>query len=420
MGSPSISNYNPLESFSSVEFQQINSPSSNTSDNPINNDYNPLTEFLSADIAGIKDESLKSSITQMSEDFKSIINNDTSGEPLFFLPDVIENDLFNIKPVSDLKDHHEHVEPLQINSGIKDSQFEVFDSQLSNMSLEIVLKQFDGLDLHILTEGSLEKLKTFKEAFRTSQGIIRNDDKELELDIRKVNVKRNPQEVAWAVQNQAFVALTKISTTLPKQAIDNEETEESEGPQELKINAQWASLVNKHVKKINVYDDEGKLQRELHHNDFKVVEFTAAEVEFISRLSFIAVKASFQLRKREEKEASDKEKINGDRQIQSTLAKQKIIAEINGNVVLNHINIDFNSLTSIKTSSLFLQVLLLIKSSKEKMEEEKLKGLDDKHYRIIKNETQQFESKTENKKLDYEKIMVLADQINRQYNLKIR
>ncbi|MGE3920759.1 MAG: hypothetical protein AB7F64_07475, partial [Gammaproteobacteria bacterium] len=305
---PFISNnYDPIEDFSSPQSQQTSQISSSSH----LEDYDPLEEFLGLDT---QDDTLKSSFQDLSKDLKSIESN---SDPLFFPKDVMEYDLYNVKPSPSLIENHTHID---IISEPQAPEISIFDSDLSNIKLEKAIEKFEDLDLHIFTPKTIENLKKLEAA---KQEAVANQkelvfDEDFELDIQKVNVKRNPEQVAWAVQNNAFVSLAQLvdspsemkvkvlsrftikrnreETEKSKETGSSEEAEKSTAPMKLKMDSRWANLAQRNIKKINVYDEEGKLQRELHHGDFHVVEFTAAEIEFVSRLAFVAIQASFILR----------------------------------------------------------------------------------------------------------------------------
>lgn len=405
MSNQSISNsYNPIEdlftsSSSQTETHQVSVETSK--------DYNPIEALFQTDT---NDESLSISLTKMSEDFNNIVS-DTHGNPSFFSPDVVALDLFNAKPAPDLRDTHEsfvHLEVAPINP-----QFEVFDSPISNVKLQEIIEDFNQIDLHILTPASLEKLKQIEGEGRVPKELVA--DNELELDIQKVDIKRNPEQVAWAVQNNAFICLKQLdelsvmiekvlaTSTIKINSEESEidkteelgnsgETEKSASPMELKVDTRWVKFIEHNIKKINVYDDGGKLQRELHHGDFQVVEFTAAEVEFVSRLAFAAIQASSILRQRKDEEVSAKKGISEEQRVKVSFMTQNRSREVNGKIDLTALP-QKQKLERGSISTEAIEGRIIEKQKEDKREQQELQDQMDKQDRIIKKEISRFDKK---------------------------
>lgn len=405
MGHHSISDYDPIKFFFPSGFQEKDPMSSPSLDH-----YDPLEEVVDLNI---KDESLKSSTIQILEDFKNMMNH-TNTKPLFFSDDVIDNDLFNIKSVPDLKNCQKHFEPLLIDSNNKSSLFKAFDSNLSNICLERVIDQFDHLDLSILTVESVEKLKHLKKTCENSQRISIIADEKLELDIKKVNITRNPEEVAWAVQNNALVAFKEIKATF-----NSNEQKETEGEEsfEIRLEAKWASLTNRYINRINVYNQEGQLQRTFNEGEFHTTEFTAAETEYIFKLAFIAIHISFYLKK---EEAKTKEKIKKNIENQSPLLEKSAIEYENEKQKVKF-NYKFNFLILNSPGSRFSIFQRIFQKIQEKAKEEEeieeaQKKAQDLKYRIIQKEILITEIKQILLKLDIIKKFISQFEEKIKYN----
>ncbi len=135
----------------------------------------------------------------------------------------------------------------------------------------------------------------------------------IDINIKRVNVRRNIEEVALAIKNKALFVIDEIAEE-NKPKIHN-----------VKVDAQWAGLLGKHVQKINVYDENRQLKRQLNPGEFRICEMTAAEAEYVTKLVFYTIQLSYCLRdleiKREEQKKAEEEK----KRAEADLLRQQII-----------------------------------------------------------------------------------------------
>lgn len=111
-----------------------------------------------------------------------------------------------------------------------------------------------------------------------SRGVL----EEVELEIQPLDIRKNRELILQAIQNQAFVAMTKLNS---------EESKIS-----LRFASKWTEMIQKGgVKQLNLKNDAGKIIDTYQLNETKLSSFTAEEVDHFSQVIFKALMIASQI-----------------------------------------------------------------------------------------------------------------------------
>ncbi len=280
-----------------------------------NTNYDPIEDFLNSvpenfsqrgggisqnpDSSEIADEHLRFGFEEISLDLNNI--SQKNDENLVFFPqDVSQYDLFNVHSPADLATHTYSNESAKML--LKENNFEINEDNLENLENEL-----KDIDLYIIDKEGIEKLKKIKELEKLKKPI-----EEVDINFKKADFKRNPEEIIWAIKNKALAVFKKIGEENKKEDI------------EIQVDAEWAGPIKKYAR-INVYDEKGELKRQLNRGEFRISEMTAAETEFVTKLAFRAIQLSFYLRILEEKREEQKKAEEEKKRAETDLLRQQII-----------------------------------------------------------------------------------------------
>lgn len=138
------------------------------------------------------------------------------------------------------------------------------------------------------------------------------------LDIEPLDIQKNPEKAAWAVQNQAFLAFRNLVPA------DGNVTDHAE----IKIAPRWADRIQQgKIKQLRMKNGEGQVERTLKGEDIMITQLTAEQVDCVSTVIFKAVDIAFKIRafetqlKAEEKQRKKdlEERENRERQLREDL-----------------------------------------------------------------------------------------------------
>jgi hypothetical protein len=218
-----------------------------------------------------------------------------------------------------------------------------------------------------------------------------------ELEIEPLDIKQNPERVARAIQNQAFVALRHPV--------------EEEKPVEAKFAPKWAELIEKgKIKQLKVKDEQGATERTIDVKKAEITRFTAAEVDRISTVVFQAIEVAYQIRtleqlqreierKKDQEELRNREKhfIEEElserfQQLLEGLKKHREALEETDQITEEA----FESMP--RSKNVIME--MIERRTEEIQEREDVEKQERKKARIIKKEVEKFELKRENIKED--------------------
>lgn len=222
------------------------------------------------------------------------------------------------------------------------------------------------------------------------EDLIAMSDETSELEIEPLDIRRNPESVAWAVQNQAFVTL--------KQASDDKEIE-------MKFAPKWADYIAKgKVKGLRVKDEIGLVKTTLACADIKITRFSAAEINYISTIILKAVDIAYQIKDNEQQKKAAEEKRKKDQQEMCHQEQQCREILMRNRLEQNEVSEGFfSTLASEPIHSISTQKMIEKRMNawqEEVREQERLKERDEQKARNIKSEVDRFELKREILKQD--------------------
>lgn len=234
-----------------------------------------------------------------------------------------------------------------------------------------------------------------------------------ELEIEPLDIRQNPEKVARAIQNQAFVAL--------KHPVEEEK------PVEAKFAPQWADLIEKgKIKHLKVKGEQGLTDRTIDVKEAEITRFTAAEVNHISTVVFQAIGVAYQIRtleqlQREIERKKDQEELRNreKRFIEDELSErfQQLLEGLKKHR-------EALEETDEITEEAFENVLrppnvimdIIERRTEEIQEREDVEKQERKKTRIIKKEVESFELKRENIKEDRQATNVKQTEVKKKGN----
>jgi hypothetical protein len=221
--------------------------------------------------------------------------------------------------------------------------------------------------------------------------LIQQADHSEELEIEEIDIQRNPEQVAKAVEEKSFVFLKQP---------------EGEEPLQMKVAPKWERRIKaKKIQQIRIkrHHEHGESCKVVKGCHIQVTAFTVEEIDKISTVLFKAVDIAYQIRNLEQqkKEAEEKKKKDqeefksGEKQFRESLVKGQFKGRSEQAVqAKKSVTMAFNA-ASKAAQDRFIEKQRFSARQEEAKRQEQLEEKDEKQARIIKKEIQDCELKRE-------------------------
>lgn len=107
------------------------------------------------------------------------------------------------------------------------------------------------------------------------------------LELEPLDFKSKPEKAAWAVQNQAFFAFRHEVHADEEEAV----------PPLLKMAPTWADMIrNGQIKQLKMRNASGEAGRQFRRGEVQIAQFTAEEIDGLSKVIYKAVDIAYKIR----------------------------------------------------------------------------------------------------------------------------
>lgn len=295
-------------------------------------------------------------------------------------------------------------QPFSVNIGEKEKQLKIIKEpdecpvkhlfeELAEMNIcpedycAHLLTRFPAYSFYIMANHHQCKVKTSEE----DQLILPSDLGELEVEA--IDILSNPEKVAKAVEEQAFVALKQL---------------EGEEKIELKVAPKWERRIKlkkiRHLKirELQLHEQEKKETCKIIKGEISITTFTAEEIDEISTILFKAVDIAYKIRNfeqqkkenEERKKNGQKEISAGEKQLKETLINRQF-KKRNDSVAQKKSAMLTSASISKASQDEFIEKQRFIARREAAKQQAQLEQKDEKQTRMIKKEIQDFELKKE-------------------------